>query len=77
MFNLFQQQTTVSKHIVQSAEKKSFILGNQSSSIMEKLVPVSGAKRSSSACSKTDQESIKQSGKKMKQEKSGTLIYST
>jgi hypothetical protein len=77
MFNLFQQQTTVSKHIVQSSEKKSFILGNQSSSIMEKSVPVSGAKRSSSACSKTDQELIKQSGKKMKQEKSGTLTYST
>lgn len=76
MFNLFQQQTTVSKHIVQSSEKKSFILGNQSSSIMKKSVPVSGAKRNSSTCSKTDQESIKQSGKKMKQEESGTLIYS-
>jgi hypothetical protein len=44
---------------------------------MKKSMPVSGAKRNSSTCSKTDQESSKQSEKKMKQEKSGTLIYST
>jgi hypothetical protein len=42
---------------------------------METTVPMSGAERNSSTCSKTIQESIKKSGKKTKQEETGTPIY--